>query len=130
MATAQELIQRIGAKISSTPAVADNFGAVYKFVLEGVPAVFLMTGFAGDGGERFRGFLDTFYHSPEDDMNLPFDWQAGAKFAQLNYLIAREIADGDEAPRWYADSFFGRTLGGGQQLAERPAAASGGATAR
>lgn len=35
MATAQELIQRIGAKISSTPAVADDFGAVYKFVLDG-----------------------------------------------------------------------------------------------
>ena len=35
MATAQELIQRIGEKISSTPAVADNFGAVYKFVLDG-----------------------------------------------------------------------------------------------
>lgn len=35
MATAQELIERIGAKISSNPAVASNFGAVYKFVLDG-----------------------------------------------------------------------------------------------
>jgi putative sterol carrier protein len=35
MATAQELIERIGAKISSNPEVASNFGAVYKFVLDG-----------------------------------------------------------------------------------------------
>lgn len=102
----------------------------YKFVLEGVPAVFLMTGFGGEGRERFTGFLDEFYHSPEDDMELPFNWTAGARFAQLNYLIAREIADGPEAPRWYADSFFGRTLANGQQMAERPAGESGSATAR
>ena len=102
----------------------------YKFVLEGVPAVFLMTGFGGEGRERFTGFLDEFYHSPEDDMELPFNWTAGAKFAQLNYLIAREIADGPEAPRWYADSFFGRTLANGQQMAERPAGESGSAPAR
>lgn len=35
MATAQELIDRIGAKISGNPSVASNFGAVYKFVLDG-----------------------------------------------------------------------------------------------
>jgi predicted lipid carrier protein YhbT len=35
MATAKELIERIGAKISNDPSVADNFGAVYKFTLEG-----------------------------------------------------------------------------------------------
>lgn len=35
MATAQELIDRIGSKISGNPSVASNFGAVYKFVLEG-----------------------------------------------------------------------------------------------
>ena len=35
MATAQQLIEKIGAKISSKPAVASDFGAVYKFVLDG-----------------------------------------------------------------------------------------------
>ena len=35
MATAQELIDRIGAKLSNNPSVASNFGAVYKFVLDG-----------------------------------------------------------------------------------------------
>jgi putative sterol carrier protein len=35
MATGKELIERLGTKISSDPSVASNFGAVYKFVLEG-----------------------------------------------------------------------------------------------
>ena len=91
----------------------------YSFVRRGVPAVFLMTGFAGEGRQRFTNFLDTRYHSPSDDLTLPFDWAAGAKFAQLNYLIAREIADEAETPMWYADSFFGAAVGAGQRQAER-----------
>ena len=93
----------------------------YSFVRRGVPSVFLMTGFAGEGRERFTSFLDTRYHRPSDDLTLPFNWSAGAKFAQLNYLIAREIADEAETPMWYADSFFGAAVGSGQRLAQRPA---------
>lgn len=78
----------------------------YRFVQAGVPAVFLMTGFGGEGGERFRHFLSTEYHSVNDDLGLPFNWEAGARFVRLNYLIAREIADGAEAPRWNAESPF------------------------
>jgi hypothetical protein len=92
----------------------------YKFVREGVPSVFLMTGFAGEGRRRFTGFLGEEYHSPRDDMTLPFNWNTGARFAELNYRIAREIADSDQAPRWYADSFFGHVFGGGQARAQRP----------
>jgi hypothetical protein len=91
----------------------------YKFVREGVPSVFLMTGFAGEGRERFTRFLADTYHSPRDDLSLPFDWQAGARFAQLNYLIAREIADTREAPRWYADSFFGDAVAADQPRVQR-----------
>ncbi len=91
----------------------------YKFVRAGVPSVFLMTGFAGDGRERFTRFLADTYHSPRDDLSLPFDWQAGARFAQLNYLIAREIANSAETPRWYADSFFGEAVAADQPRAQR-----------
>lgn len=92
----------------------------YKFVREGVPSIFLVTGFAAGGRERFTSFLASHYHTPSDDLRLPFDWNAGARFARLNYLIAREIADADEAPRWYAESFFGDLFGGSQQRATRP----------
>ena len=75
-----------------------------------MPSVFLMTGFANGGDKQFTGFLSTHYHGPGDDLNLPIDWNAGAKFARINYEIAREIADAPEAPRWYSDSFFGKSL--------------------
>jgi hypothetical protein len=50
---------------------------------------------------------------------LPFNWAAGAKFARINYLIAREIADQAERPRWYRDSFFGNTFAASQPKADR-----------
>ncbi len=59
------------------------------------------------------------YHRVSDDMKLPLNWQAGAKFARINYLIAREIADAAEAPRWYADSFFGKVMAPNQPKAAR-----------
>jgi Zn-dependent M28 family amino/carboxypeptidase len=93
----------------------------YNFVRMGVPSVFLMTGFANGGEREFRDFLATRYHNVGDDLSQHINWQAGAKFAQLNYLITREIADGTEVPRWYRGSFFGDAFGGDQPRAEPPA---------
>jgi hypothetical protein len=91
----------------------------YRFVQEGVPSVFLMTGFANGGEERFTHFLSTHYHKVSDDLGLPIDWKTGAKFARINYEIAREIADAPQAPRWYSDSFFGNALAPGREKAAR-----------
>ena len=115
---------RMGVRVSPNPLPQENLftrSDHYRFVQQGIPSVFLMTGFANGGGERFRNFLATRYHSPGDDLSQDFDWQAGARFARLNYLIAREIADGSEAPRWYEGSFFGDTFGGDQPRQARPA---------
>lgn len=79
----------------------------YRFVQEGVPAVFLMTGFAGPGKQAFEHFLKTHYHQPSDQIDLPFDWKAAAKFARVNYAIARAVANAAQAPRWYEGDFFG-----------------------
>lgn len=113
---------RMNVEVSADPLPQEGLftrSDHYKFVREGVPSVFLMTGFAGEGRERFTRFLAEYYHGPRDDLALPFDWQAGARFARLNYLIAREIADSPEAPRWYADSFFGDAVAAGQPRAQR-----------
>ncbi len=95
----------------------------YNFVKAGVPSVFLMTGFANGGAEAFRGFLAGNYHGVGDDLSQDINWRAGARFAQLNYVIAREIADGAEVPRWYRGSFFGDSFGGQQARAEPPTGA-------
>ncbi len=108
--------QRMGVALSPDPLPQEGLftrSDHYRFVQEGIPSVFLMTGFSGEGGQRFRDFLATHYHKPSDQLDLPFNWDAGAKFARINYLIAREIADAPEAPRWNSDSFFGQTVGAG-----------------
>ncbi len=95
----------------------------YPFVQAGIPSVFLMTGFQNGGEAMFRGFLAGNYHGVEDELGQPFNWRAGARFAELNYRITRELANAPAAPRWYRGSFFGDTLGGDQPRATRPAAA-------
>jgi Zn-dependent M28 family amino/carboxypeptidase len=92
----------------------------YRFVQAGVPSVFLMTGFGNGGEQVWKDFFAKHYHKPSDQPDLPFNWNAAAKFARINYLIAREIADAPEAPRWYSDSFFGKAVGGKQPRATRP----------
>ena len=77
------------------------------FVKQGVPAVFLATGFANGGEKAWGDFLSGNYHHPGDDMRQPIDWQAGARFAEANYRITRAMADADAPPRWFAGDFFG-----------------------
>jgi Zn-dependent M28 family amino/carboxypeptidase len=118
----EQAAAKIGIKLTPDPLPQEGLftrSDHYRFVQEGIPAVFLMTGFANGGQEKFTGFLATDYHKPTDDMKLPFDWKAGAKFAQINYLIASQIANAPEAPRWYGDSFFGKTLAPKAQKAAR-----------
>ncbi len=102
----------------------------YSFVKAGVPSVFLVTGFKNGGEKAFRDFLKTNYHKVSDDIRQPFDWKAGAKFAKINYLIAREIADADQEPRWYAGNSFGERFAKDAPKAPRPAGAPAAAPAR
>lgn len=79
----------------------------YRFVQQGIPSVFLVTGPGGDGVAAGAAFLTTHYHQPSDDMNLPIKWGAAAKFVGLNLAIARDLADANERPRWNKGDFFG-----------------------
>jgi Zn-dependent M28 family amino/carboxypeptidase len=79
----------------------------YRFVEQGVPAVFLMTGFANGGEAAFTDFMAHHYHKPSDDMNLPLRFDVGAKFARLNYEITRELAESPVKPSWKQGDFFG-----------------------
>lgn len=92
----------------------------YSFVKEGVPAVFLKTGDANGGKAATADFRANHYHRVSDQADLPFNWAAGAKFARINYLIAREIADAPQTPLWYADSYFGKAFADSAPKAHKP----------
>lgn len=78
----------------------------YMFARKGVPAMFLATGYANGGKDAWRQFLGGAYHRPGDDLSQPIDWAAGARFAEVNYRVARALADGGTPPRWYRRNFF------------------------
>jgi hypothetical protein len=91
----------------------------YEFVKVGIPSVALATGVKGPGKAATEAFINTHYHRVSDQMDLPIRWDAAAKFARINYLIARDIADSPEAPRWYGDSFFGKVFAPDREKARR-----------
>jgi hypothetical protein len=91
----------------------------YMLVRQGVPAVVLATGFA-NGGEKFWGdFWDDVYHSPKDDLTQKIDWDSGARFAEVNYRIARAMTDSDQHPLWFVGDYFGDTFAPDSQRAPR-----------
>ncbi len=91
----------------------------YQFVKHGVPAILLFTGYANGGKQHWDKWLPNIYHSPQDDLSQAINWNAGARYAQLNYRISRALADADRRPLWYEGDYFGDTFAPGQPRAKR-----------
>lgn len=101
---------RVGIGLSGDPLPEEGLftrSDHYRFVEQGIPSVFLMTGFQNGGEKAFTTFLKTNYHHPGDDLNQPIDYQAAARFALVNYEIARELANTPARPTWKKGDFFG-----------------------
>jgi Zn-dependent M28 family amino/carboxypeptidase len=92
----------------------------YSMAKAGVPAVMLATGMANGGEAAWSSFLQTVYHHPGDDLSQPIRWQAGARFAELNYRAIRILADSDEPARWYAGDYFGNLFAPNAKKAPKP----------
>ena len=54
-----------------------------------------------------------------DDLSLPINWRAGARYGELNYRIARALADADQRPLWYRDDYFADRFAPGQPRTDR-----------
>ncbi|MEY2882705.1 MAG: hypothetical protein RL490_429 [Pseudomonadota bacterium] len=115
-------VAKAGVALSPDPMPAETIfvrSDHYTFVKRGVPALLLATGFANGGKEGWEHFLSTDYHQPSDDMKQPIHWNAGARYAEVNYLITREIADAPARPLWYNGDYFGDTFAPGAPKAVR-----------
>jgi Zn-dependent M28 family amino/carboxypeptidase len=84
----------------------------FRFVEKGVPSVFLWPGQKGPQGAAFQTFLKTCYHKPCDEVTQPILWDQGVRFVDVNYRIAREVADADERPVWNKGDWFGTLFKG------------------
>jgi Zn-dependent M28 family amino/carboxypeptidase len=80
----------------------------FRFVEQGIPSVMLATGPGNGGAAAWAKFLSQNYHQPSDDLTQPIDYTSGARFAALNYAVARELADADARPAWNKGDIFAR----------------------
>lgn len=114
---------RLGLEITPDPTPEEVFfirSDQFSFVRKGVPAVFVMSGFQTgdpniDGAAIMQNWRQTRYHQPKDDMEQPLNFEAAAKFAQVNFLIGYLVANQTERPAWNPGDFFGEKFGRQQQ---------------
>ena len=88
----------------------------FPFVQQGIPAVFLATGFKTrepdvDPEALYDDFMENHYHGASDDEELRFDTYSAGKVALVNYQMAMEIANAEDRPTWLRDDFFGARYG-------------------
>ena len=69
-------------------------------------------GFGADGAAINAGYRRDVYHKPNDDMSQPFDFEAGAQHARLNFLTGWLVAQETARPAWNPGDFFGELFGG------------------
>jgi Zn-dependent M28 family amino/carboxypeptidase len=99
----------------------------YSFVRQGIPSLFIKSGFqtgdpARDGAAINAAYRRDVYHKPNDDMSQAFDFEAGAAHARLNFLTGWLVAQQTARPTWNPGDFFGGLFGGatsGQQTQAR-----------
>src|SRR3954470_15662931 len=90
--TVRRAAARMNVKLSPDPMPDEGIftrSDHYRFVEQGIPAVFLATGYANGGEAAYKTFMAQHYHKPSDDLSQPIRYDAGAKFARLNYEITR-----------------------------------------
>ncbi|MBF9252737.1 M28 family peptidase [Pontibacter sp. 172403-2] len=85
----------------------------YSFVTQGIPALHIKYGNKTPDGRnnldvQVKAWREKYYHKPQDDINGIFDFDAGRKYAQLNFLIGYLVAQNPEKPTWNKGDFFGR----------------------
>ncbi|MCD2325158.1 M28 family metallopeptidase [Sphingomonas sp. IC-56] len=106
----------IGVTLSEDPLPGESIftrSDHYNFVKKGVPSVFLWPGAGGPGRAAIDDFMKNHYHQASDQIGIvPINWESGVRFVDVNYRIAREIADGDQRPMWNKGDFFGTFYNG------------------
>jgi Zn-dependent M28 family amino/carboxypeptidase len=121
--TLGEIVKRatdkVGIELSPDPFPERGYftrSDQFPFVQEGVPAVFFAAGFKTtepgvDPEALYNDFMQSHYHGATDDQNLRFDKESAAIVATANFMIALEIANTEQRPRWHKDDFFGDLYG-------------------
>ncbi len=114
-ATVREAAARLNLDVSPDPFPELVFfirSDQYSFVKQGIPSVFPSAGTKSSDPnikpqQIITKWRQTIYHKPQDDMNQPFDFESGAKYARFNFFLGYLVAQKTEKPAWNPGDFFG-----------------------
>lgn len=90
----------------------------YSFVLQGIPALHIKYGDkTNEPGKKLSDEVKKWraetYHKPQDNpIGGQFDFEAGKKYVQLNFLISYQVAQDVARPKWNEGDFFGQRFAG------------------
>jgi len=110
-----EMAARLGLEVSPDPSPQEVIfirSDHYAFVKQGIPSLMLSCGLKTtdptiDSAKLFRNWMATVYHSPQDDMTQPMDFESAARIARLYLLVALGVANDPQRPSWNEGDFFG-----------------------
>lgn len=119
----EKATRQLGIALTPDPLPEENVfmrSDQFSFVQKGIPAVSLMTGIESSdpsikGLDVMKRWLEEIYHQPNDDMKQKMDFETGARFTRLNFLLAWMLAQEDEAPSWSPGNFFADKFGRGNE---------------
>ena len=113
--TVEVVAKTMGIALSPDPAPDQGFftrSDHFRFVEAGIPSVYLVPGMQNGGETAMAEHLAKRYHRPADDMSNALDFDAAARFADLNARIMLALANADSRPVWKKDDFFARQFDG------------------
>ncbi|MFT5139992.1 MAG: hypothetical protein ACI9H8_001247 [Lysobacterales bacterium] len=116
--TVRKAAETYGIKLSPDPMPEQNIfvrSDHYRFVQKGIPSIYLVTGVESlDGNQEEQDFAESFiknhYHQVSDDLDLPINYNAAARFTQINARVGEIVANQSERPSWNEGDFFGTTF--------------------
>lgn len=97
----------------------------YPLVKAGVPGIFVLPGYGPDrtgtrsGRDMWDWFFANRYHRPNDDMTLPWNWDAVARLTHFHLELTRAVANAARAPAWQPGDLFGELYALERQQSER-----------
>ena len=110
----QQAIANAGLTLTPDPLPEEGYftrSDQYSFVKQGIPAVYLDTGFGNGGDVAIPEFVSEHYHQPSDEAHR-IDYAQLGRFTEVNVNVVKGVANMDEAPKWKKGDFFGTTFGG------------------
>lgn len=79
-----------------------------SFVLNGVPALALKVGFAGELLPVLQRWRSEHAHKPSDDLVQPLNSQTAGRFEEIVWSLLLDVANHSSRPTWKSDSFYKR----------------------